>query len=264
MSNFTRCEMHPSASCDTVECCEELYLRTRGSTLPIKDERETRIWRTAAGQAENPEAFLFFKEYRIPAGRFWFSGAARSRGSREYRALLAMDLANLPVAKPDWFAESRTGPFLKYSVLVTQCLGPVEPFSDWLRSRREEESVTLPICSLVGAMARQLHDQGFGHFRMQAKNFMVCGGATPNVKMIDVPYTCRWKQALSPRLRKLDLEDLCGAHSVFSPAQIDTVLLAYNGSELLGDFRPGSRSRWGQKLRRITYYLAAIWSGHRP
>ncbi|MDA0668043.1 MAG: hypothetical protein O3A95_08405 [Planctomycetota bacterium] len=264
MSSFTRCEMHPSALCDTVECCEELYVRTRASEPPIKDERETRIWRSPTVQAGNAEAFLFFKEYRIPGTRFWFSGAARSRASREFRALLAMDLANLPVAKPDWFAESRKGPFLKSSVLVTQCLGPVEPFSDWLRARVNEEGVTLPVCAMVGGIARKLHDLGFGHFRMQAKNFMVCGEGELQVKMIDVPYTCRWQGAVGPRIRKLDLEDLCGAHSVFSPAQTDAVLQAYHGFELLGDYRPGLRSRWGQKLRRIAYYLGAIWSGHRP
>jgi len=260
MSTFTRCEMHPGALCNTVQCCEQLYQSSRESVEPIKDERETRIWRASQGEGN----FLFFKEYRIPSTRFWFSGAARSRASREFRALLAMDLARLPVAKPDWYAESRKGPFLEYSVLVTRCLGAVEPFSDWLRARSGAEDTTLPVCAMVGGIARQLHDQGFGHFRMQAKNFMVCLEGEPSVKMIDVPYTCRWKQPVSPRIRRLDLEDLCGAHSIFTPAQIDAILLAYDGSSLLGDFRPGLRSRWGQKLRRIAYYLGAIWSGHRP
>jgi len=252
--------MHPQAACNSAECCSALYLKSRASVEPLKDERETRIWRTQ----EDGGVFLYFKEYRIPSTRFLFSGAARSRASREFKALLAMDLAGLPVAKPDWFAESRKGPFLKYSVLVTQCLGPVEPFSDWLRARGEQEEDTLPVCAMVGSMARNLHDQGFGHFRMQAKNFMVSGEGDWHVKMIDVPYTCRWKQSVTPRIRRLDLEDLCGAHSIFTPAQIDAVLRAYDGSALLGSFRPGLRSRWAQKLRRIAYYLAAIWSGHRP
>ena len=121
MSLFSNCEMHPSAVCDSIECCIALYQKSRVSVAPIKDERETRIWRTEGKHGD----FLFFKEYRIPGARFLFSGAARSRASREFRGLLAMDQAGLAVATPDWFAESRSGPFLHFSVLVTRCLGKV-------------------------------------------------------------------------------------------------------------------------------------------
>jgi len=258
MSPFSYCEMHPNAVCDSMECCSALYQDSRASVQPIKDERETRIWRTK----EQGGGFLFFKEYRIPSTRFLFSGAARSRASREFRGLLAMDQAGLAVATPDWFAESRKGPFLHFSVLVTRCLGVVQPLPEWLQEHQGE--ATLPICGQVGDIARKLHDLGFGHFRMQAKNFMVCLESGPEIKMIDVPYSCRWKQPVTSRIRRLDLEDLCGAHSVLTLAQVDAILLAYDGSEMLGNYRPGLRSRWGQKLRRITYYLAAIWSGHRP
>lgn len=258
MSPFSRCEMHPSAVCDSMECCSALYQSSRTSVVPLKDERETRIWRTE----EERGGFLYFKEYRIPGTRFLFSGAARSRASREFRGLLAMDQAGLAVATPDWFAESRKGPFLHYSVLVTRCLGTVQPLPEWLQEN--QGAASLPICSQVGEIARKLHDLGFGHFRMQAKNFMVCLEDGAKIKMIDVPYSCRWKQPVSARIRRLDLEDLCGAHSVLQEEQVDAILMAYDGAEILGDYRPGLRSRWGQKLRRIAYYLAAIWSGHRP
>ena len=95
----------------------------------MKEERGTCIW----SSRESDGSVHFHKEYRIPAARFLFGGAARSRASREYRALLAMDLEGLPVAVPLWWAESRVGPFLRFSVLVTRSLGEVMPLPDWLR-----------------------------------------------------------------------------------------------------------------------------------
>ncbi|MHC4822896.1 MAG: lipopolysaccharide kinase InaA family protein [Planctomycetota bacterium] len=227
----------------------------------------TRIWQASASDGTP----LFFKQYRIPGTRLLFSGAARSRAMREYQALLAMDLEDLPVAAPAWFADARIGPFLKYSVLVTRSLGEVVPLSDWIRDMQTPAAEHLAVCTSLGSLARRLHDLGFGHFRMQAKNFMVrTEDGEHSLHMIDVPYACRWNRAASAAVRRLDLEDLAGAHSVFTPEQVKALMHAYRGGEdpdcpeVVGSFHPGSRSRWGQKLRRISYYLGAIWSGHRP
>lgn len=231
----------------------------------MKEERETCIW----SSRESDGSVHFHKEYRIPAARFLFGGAARSRASREYRALLAMDLEGLPVAVPLWWAESRVGPFLRFSVLVTRSLGEVMPLPDWLRQGHDRDE-ELELCASLGRLARRLHDLGFGHFRMQAKNFMVQPGEQPSLHMIDVPYACRWKVPDRTAVRKVDLEDLAGAHSVFDEGQVEALMAAYRGEEnpdcpdVLGSYHPGSRTRWGQKLRRIAYYLVAIWSGHRP
>lgn len=263
MQAFSRLEQHPQASASTAEDLEHAYSSTRASAEPLKDERETRIW-----SAEDTRGLIsFYKEYRIPGSRRLFSGAARSRAAREFRALLAIDLAGLPVARPLWYGEIKRGPILDRSVLVTLGLGAVSPLPDWLRSGPSSE-VVLQTCLDLGALARSLHDLGFGHFRMQAKNFMVLEGEAPSLHMIDAPYTCRWSHPAPNRIRAVDLEDLCGSHSVFTPEQVEAVMEGYRGdgcpSGSLDGFHPGSRGRWGQKLRRIAYYLGAIWSGHRP
>lgn len=275
MPNFTRLEQHPQEKPRSLERLEKEHLRSREQETPLKAESETRIW--CVPQRDGTRHF--HKEYRIPGSRRLFSGAARSRASREFRALLAMDLAGLPVARPLWYGEVKHGPILECSVLVTRCLGAKAPLPDWLRGEPAPQ-VAVELCRDLGALARNLHDLGFGHFRMQAKNFMVCEegvkdeanhGTTdpvPTLHMIDAPYTCRWAGPAPDRIRAVDLEDLCGSHAVFTADQVEAVMDGYRGegspSGSLDGYHPGSRSRWGQKLRRIAYYLGAIWSGHRP
>lgn len=272
MSPLTLLETHPQHAVGEAAALEERYRTSRAEEEPLKAESETRIW-----SAQEPDGSThFYKEYRIPSSRRLFSGAARSRALREYRALLAMDLADLPVAQPQWFGELRRGPILEYSVLVTLGLGDVQPLPDWLRADPDPDTA-LALCHDLGDLARRLHGQGFGHFRMQAKNFMVRTNASgPTLHMIDAPYTCRWPQPVADRIRAVDLEDLCGSHSVFQVEQIQAVMVGYHAKPLgtagsgaaqadpLPTFHPGSRSRWGQKLRRIAYYLGAIWCGRRP
>ncbi|MCP4092881.1 MAG: hypothetical protein GY747_05465 [Planctomycetes bacterium] len=261
MVTFTRCESHPQIDWATPEYCAESYQESRESAVPLKEEVETRIWLGAAPDGSE----LFLKEYRLPPQRKTVAAAARSRALREWKALLAMDIAGLPVGRPMWFAESRRGPKLEFSVVATASLGEVVPLPQALKAYPDRIDT---LCVEVGRIARQLHDAGFGHFRMQAKNFMV--GAAPyyRVTLLDAPYSCLWVRGVPARIRRLDLEDLAGAHSVFSNDQIEQILAGYAGkagpSAGLQNFRPGSRSRWGQKLRRIAYYLGAIWSGHRP
>lgn len=272
MPSLTLLETHPQHAIGETSVLEERYRTSRAEEEPLKAEAETRIW--SAQEANG--CTHFYKEYRIPPSRRLFSGAARSRALREYRALLAMDLAELPVAQPQWFGELRRGPILEYSVLVTLGLGAVQPLPDWLRAHPDPETA-LRLCRSLGAIARSLHEKGFGHFRMQAKNFMVRSNASgPTLHMIDAPYTCRWPQAVADRIRAVDLEDLCGTHSVFQADQIQAVMDGYRAdppesthptatpADVLQGYHPGSRGRWGQKLRRIAYYLGAIWSGHRP
>lgn len=262
MSALTRLETHPQHAVGEAAALEERCRTSRAAETPLKAELETRIW--SAREAEG--VTYFYKEYNIPPSRRLFSGAARSRALREYKALLAMDLAGLPVARPQWWGELRRGPILHHSILVTLGLGEVMPLPDWLRADPDPETATI-LCRNLGAIARRLHEQGFGHFRMQAKNFMVrTTDAPPTLHMIDAPYTCRWATPVTDRIRAVDLEDLCGKHSVFTAEQIDAVMQGYRDgdSELLSGYHPGSRGRWGQKLRRIAYYLGAIWSGRRP
>jgi len=261
MVTFTRCESHPQIDWATPEYCAESYRESRKLTVPLKEEVETRIWLGAAPDGSE----LFLKEYRLPPRRKAVGAAARSRALREWKALLAMDIAGLPVGRPMWFAESRRGPKLEFSVVATASLGEVMPLPQALKAYPDRAE---SLCEEVGRIACKLHDAGFGHFRMQAKNFMVGEAPYCRVTLLDAPYSCLWVRGVPARIRRLDLEDLAGAHSVFSPNQIERIFVGYAGDNAsstgLEDFRPGKRTRWGQKLRRIAYYLGAIWSGHRP
>jgi hypothetical protein len=258
---FTRCESHPQIDWATPEYCAESYSDSRAAAVPLKDEVETRIWLGAAPDGSS----LFLKEYRLPPQRKAVGAAARSRALREWKALLAMDIAGLPVGRPMWFAESRKGARLDFSVVATVSLGEVMPLPKALAAYPQQASA---LCQQAGRVARQLHDAGFGHFRMQAKNFMVGKGPEYAVSLLDAPYSCLWARGVPARIRRLDLEDLAGAHSVFSAQQVEQIMAGYadhpGSVPGLGKFRPGLRSRWGQKLRRIAYYLGAIWTGRRP
>lgn len=257
---FTRCESHPQIDWATPEYCAESYSDSRASAVPLKDEVETRIWLGAAPDGSE----LFLKEYRLPPQRKTVGAAARSRALREWKALLAMDIAGLPVGRPMWFAESRKGATLEFSVVATASLGTVTPLPQALQQHPEQAAA---LCLEAGRIARQLHDAGFGHFRMQAKNFMVGEGPGFAVSLLDAPYSCLWFRGVPARIRRLDLEDLAGAHSVFSSQQVDQIMAGYAVNQgaiaAVRRFRPGLRSRWGQKLRRIAYYLGAIWTGRR-
>ena len=258
---FTRCESHPQIDWATPDFCAESYTDSRASAVPVKEEVETRIWLGAAPDG----SALFLKEYRLPQQRKTLGAAARSRALREWKALLAMDIAGLPVGRPMWFAESRRGTKLEFSVVATASLGDVIPLPQALE---EFPQVAGTLCLEVGRIARQLHDAGFGHFRMQAKNFMVGEAPGYTVSLLDAPYSCLWFRGVPARIRRLDLEDFAGSHAVFTPIQVTQILAGYQGDldpvPGVMKFRPGLRSRWGQKLRRIAYYLGAIWSGRRP
>lgn len=260
MVRFTRVLAHPEELKATPEACGALYGALMGQTPQVKDEPWTRIWsrNTPTGEAQ------FLKEYRIPAWKRLLSLATRSRGLREWKALHMMERAGLPVPRALWAGELRNPWGLQASVLATASLGSVRPLPEHLGVLDAEDA--LRICHALGALAARLHQAGFVHFRMQAKNFMMREGS-PEPCMLDLPYTTFWADGVPPRLRRLDLEDLAGAHSIFSPEQVAAIMTGYSqaASETdLASFRPGSRSRWGQKLRRIAYYLGAIWTGHRP
>jgi len=266
MTAFTHFQASVACPWATQAAAEELY-RAAVARPAWKDEEETRIWCLPDGTGSE----LFLKEYRIPARRRWMASFVRSRAGREWRALEAMSAASLPVAPPCFAVERRRGPWLESSLLATTSLGEVRPLPLFLK--QENSAQGLAACFAVGHLVRRLHEADFGHFRLQAKNLMVLTGGAPSenpeeiqMALLDAPYSCHWTRSPLPdRIRRVDLEDLCGIHSCLNQEQIDAVLQAYREQgDPLPDYRPGKRSRLTQKLRRIAYYLLAIWSGHRP
>lgn len=268
MQAFSRFEASATSPWATSSRAFELWQQAQAGTA-LKDEAETRIWALPAaaeeGQVSHPP--LFLKEYRILPHRRWMASFVRSRSGREWRGLEAMLKEGLPVAPPSFFAELRQGPWLHSSLLATASLGEVLPLPQFLAHAKETSAEEH--CQALGRLVRQLHDAGFGHFRLQAKNIMVrAEGSTPQARLalIDAPYSCQWRGGSLPaRIRRLDLVDLCGAHAVFTAAQTEVLLQAYDlPSAALSGFLPRKRGRYAQKFRRIAYYLLAIWSGHRP
>lgn len=259
MTTFSRFEGRPEVGWADRETCLALLRETREKVAPFKHETETRIWSTSGSAGE----MLFLKEYAVPLHRRAFAGLAQSRALREWRALRAMHEAGLPVPEPLWFAESRRGGILLFSVVATRSLGQVTVLPDLLR---DFPSSSDEVCREVGRVARRLHDAGFGHFRLRPKNLLIGPPPERTVSLLDVPYACHWDGGLPARVRRMDLEQLAGAHARLTVEAADAIRLGYLGmdTELLGRFRFGGRFRWAQKLRRIWYFLQAGWSGHRP
>jgi hypothetical protein len=267
MQAFSRFEASATSPWATSPMAFALWQQAQAGEA-LKDEAETRIWSVPGGEDDaGTHPPLFLKEYRILPHRRWMASWVRSRSGREWRGLEAMRQAGLPVAPPCFFAELRRGPWLHSSLLATASLGEVLPLPQFLTQANEPSGQEH--CQALGRLVRQLHDAGFGHFRLQAKNIMVrIEGQTPESRLalIDAPYSCQWTSgALPERIRRLDLVDLCGAHAVFTAEQREALLQAYDmPSAALFGFLPRKRGRYAQKFRRIAYYLLAIWSGHRP
>ena len=261
MTTFSHFESHPEIEWADPATCLALFRETEDSVRPLKYEETTRIWSVTPPDGRK----LFLKSYRVPWRRRLFAGAVRSRALREWRALRAMEAAGLPVPTPVWFAESRRRGQLRFSIVATHSLDPVKRLADSLRSAPAAE---VSICRAVGAVTRRLHDAGFGHFRLRPKNLLV--GPPPDfpVHVLDLPYTCHWSAGAPPRIRQMDLEQLAGAYSKLSRTAVDAILCGYHDVPANANppdgFRPGSRSRWGQKLRRIVYFVHASGSGHVP
>lgn len=267
MQAFSRFEASGTSPWATSSVAFALWQEAQAGEA-LKVEAETRIW-SVPGKEDGALAHppLFLKEYRILPHRRWMASWARSRSGREWRGLEAMRQSGLPVAPPCFFAELRRGPWLQSSLLATTSLGEVLPLPQFLAQAGEASGQEH--CQALGRLVRQLHDAGFGHFRLQAKNIMVrLEGSTPESRLalIDAPYSCQWSSgALPGRIRRMDLVDLCGAHAVFTAGQAEGLLQAYDlPSAALSGFAPRKRGRYAQKFRRIAYYLLAIWSGHRP
>lgn len=256
MVEFRSFQVAPDCAWGTSAVAQELYAHAQD--LPaLKDEEETRIWRL-----EHPNhGHLFLKEYRLPRRRRWFASRARSRAGRETRGLVAMTAADLPVAPPCFSVERWEGSRLLSSFLVTCSLGQVRPLPVYLAGAGDEG---LALCGEVGRLVRRMHDAGFGHFRLQAKNLMVREGR--ELALLDAPYACRWEAGRLPRrIRALDLSDLGGPTTPLTPAQVNAILSGYReAGDPVPGLKPAARGRFPLKLRRIAYYLHAIWTGHRP
>ena len=198
----------------------------------------------------------WWKHYTIPTRRRFVALFARARAQREFSALQAFRKSQLAVVNSLAWCKMPGGG----SLLVTEDIPDVQDlFESIVRSGSEDSTAQL---KAMGQFARQIHDTGFGHFRMFLRNFL----ATPTgIVALDLPYCCKWAFSAPHRIRRLDLIDLAGSHSGLSRKQAEVVLLAYAGNDTppltLEVLR--SRRRYPQKWRRIAYYLLALYTGHR-
>lgn len=230
----------------------------------VKDEAGTLLLRAplpAGGQA-------WWKLYRVAPARRVLAGRVRSRAAREAAALVALGARGVPAVEVLAWAEARDPRGLIASLLVTREEGGARDLRELLRDEAEGPRRRAWLAA-AGRLARQLHEAGCCHFRLQARNILllpeVPGGAP---RLLDAPYTCVFPGPAPARFRAVDLVDLAGASSPLGVEDARTLLRAY------ADTGPGSpplplaalrrRSAAVQKALRIALYLLAVNTGHRP
>jgi hypothetical protein len=205
---------------------------------------------TPAGQ------MAWWKHYTIPPRRRLVARFARPRARREFAALHAFEQADLPVVSALAWCKMPGGG----SLLVTEDIPGVADLFETIVRHPESDHTSL--LQAIGRLAREIHDSGFGHFRMLLRNFLAKPGG---VVALDLPYCCQWRQVAPARIRRIDLVDLAGANSGLSQEQAEVVLLAYAQDDAppLSLEMMRQRRRYPQKWRRIAYYLLALYTGHR-
>ena len=233
-------------------------LHATGGTVVIKDEPGTLLFRAPCAADD-----AWWKLYRNPPQRRFLAAFARSRAKREAIALTALAGAGIPAAHPLGWDEHRQGGCLHASLLVTRN----EPGQD-LRSLLRQPGTSEQRHTLLqaaGAAARQLHDAGFGHFRMQLRN-LLAHGDPPQCAWLDAPYLLQWPNSAPRPVRSLDLVDLAGQDSQLTSEEAATLLAAYAQEDQapLTFAQLRTRPRLAQKFRRIGYYLLGLATCRRP
>ncbi len=207
----------------------------------------------------------WWKRAVTPRWRLIFAVHRRSRAQREHTALALLRARDLPAPEPVAWRERRRGPFLLESVLVTRETPDLVRFDHFLR---DERSAALRTAALqaAGELAARIHARGIAHFRLLPKNVHVERARPERAWILDAPYACAWRDSVPRRVRVFDLCSLAGPASGLGTIESETLIEAYERSSgTVTERRRLVRARpFAMKIRRIVYYLTAVWTRHRP
>lgn len=247
----------------TAEQLEAAFMHAKETGKVLKDEKETLLIRAPFP----PHNDAYWKLYRIPQRRRWMSPFSRSRAIREWNALCAVRKAGIPCVLPLASCEIRSNGWRTGSLLITEALSNSKDLRERLVFETATPAERTRWLRAAGQAARYLHDSGFGHFRMQARNLLgreESGQA--EIYFLDLPYACAFPRPAADAVRCTDLIDLAGERSGLEDEDARQILQAYatpNDSPL--DLQTLRRfPAWRQKFRRISLYLFYINTGHRP
>lgn len=240
--------------------CLEIPGPLRPSGVEILHVQEAdEVWKVATPHRVR----LWWKRVVLPPWRRPFNLLARSRSRREACGLLMLCQRGLPAPRVCACIEWRRHGLLYESALVTYDIGDALTFEEFLRGEKSAERHAVA-CAAVGRLVGQVHRAGIGHFRLFAKNILVHREDPRRVWLLDAPYVCAWDSPTPPAICRYDLAALCSRVGGLDLVDAGMVLQEYflatgwhwDGRRIAG------APRWRLKLRRISLYLASIWSGH--
>lgn len=240
-------------------------LATTGPLVPdaveIVEERERgQLWRVAAAGDDE----WWWKRYVVPAWKWPLSLLQRSRSRREACGLELLRQRNLPAPRVRACLEWRPRRALHESALITESIPGAVALTAFLRSEPDAARCAAA-CEAAGALAARLHEAGIGHFRLLAKNILITPTDLSQAWILDAPYLCAWDTPIPAPVRRFDLASLCSRAGELDLVQSGHVLAAYarTAGVRLDERRLAGAPRWRLRLRRVSLYLFAIWSGHR-
>ncbi len=207
----------------------------------------------------------WWKRAVTPPWRLAFAVHQHSRAQREYCALRLLRERGLPAPEPMAWEIRRRGPFLLESALVTRETPDLVRLDHLLRDEADPQRRGAALRA-AGELAARMHARGIGHFRLLPKNLHVERAHPERAWLLDAAYACAWGQTAPKRVRIFDLCCLCGQASGMRREDSEALIETYELASGTVTARPRlicSRP-FAMKMRRILFYLGAMWSGHRP
>ncbi|MDA1259360.1 MAG: hypothetical protein O3A20_01930 [Planctomycetota bacterium] len=242
--------------------CWEVSGPLRPTSVQILEVRERdQLWRVACSEKRR----LWWKRYSVPAWKLPLTLLQRSRSRREAAGLELLRQRDLPAPRVYACLEWHRHRMLHESALITHELPDAVHLTAFLRDEPDPER-RAAACRAAGMLAAQLHRAGIGHFRFLAKNILIVPNAPLRAWVLDAPYLCAWRGMAPRAVRRFDLASLCSRAGELEPGQSEMAIQAY--AETLDEDWEFDRlhhiPRWRLRFRRVSLYLASIWTGHRP
>jgi hypothetical protein len=207
----------------------------------------------------------WWKRAVTPAWRQAFAVHRHSRAQREYEALRLLRARGVPAPEPLAWESRRRGPFLLESALVTRETPDLVRLDHFLHEESDPARRAVAL-QAAGALAARIHARGIGHFRLLPKNLHLERAHPERAWILDAPYACAWRGSVPRRVRIFDLCTLCGPKNGLTPQDAETVIESYELASGTVTARPRllCSQPLAMRFQRVAYYLASVWTRHRP
>jgi len=228
----------------------------------VKDEPLTQIWKADVEGI----GLAWWKEYLVPRTLALTRPFARSRSSREWGALVAMEAAGLPVPQPLLFLEWRRWGSAESSLVVTRDIPDTIDLDRLLADPAVDATTRAAACESAGRLAARIHQAGFAHFRLVPRNILVRASPPHETWALDTPYSCQWVDRPPRPMRQYDLAQVCGRNGGMQSADAEHLLGGYaaEADEILDTGWLLAASRRRRKILRIALHTYSRVTGHSP